>query len=142
MTFTLSWDVFFSERMNILVRMLYTFRWILVLPVNPPVHPNYEQTTLQKNVHLNYEKIHPYYEELHPIYEQTTRKEVKKRQTMLHFSLRQILGKGRKRGHYFWPTFVLTELRFALMFPFKQVQFFVHYFCQVWDLSSTLETKV
>ena len=28
---------------------------------------------------------------------------------------------GGHRGHYFWPSFVFTEFRFALMFPFSPI---------------------
>ena len=29
------------------------------------------------------------------------------------------MGKYGHQAHYFWPSFLLTEFRFALMFPFK-----------------------
>merc|ERR1719317_644843 len=92
--------------------------------ITSKLHPNYE------NVHPNYEKGHPYYEKLHPIYEQTTsqlrgwRSENFKK-CLFSFNWGQILGKYRHRGHYFWPSFVHTELCFALMSPFKQEHYFV-----------------
>ena len=85
------------------------------------LHPNYE------NVHPNYEKGHPYYEKLHPIYEQTTsqlrgRRSENFKKCLISFKWGIILGKYGHRGHYFWPSFVCTEFRFALIFPFNKLQ--------------------
>ena len=112
MYFARSWDVDTSRW--ILVHQLFLY-YILT---TSKLHPNYE------NVHPNYEKGHPYYEKVHPIYDQTTSqlrgrrlKEFKK--CLISFNQGQILEKYRHRGHYFLPSFVFTEFRFALMFPFK-----------------------
>ena len=127
--------------MNIFVVRMYvahswdvnTFRWILVyqlfiqyIPTTSKLNHNY------KNIYLNYEKGQPYYEKLHPICEQTTsqlrttRKGLKIfKKGLISLKSRQILGKCRKQGHYFWLSFVLTEFCLALMFPFKQVLVFV-----------------
>ena len=114
MYFARSWDVDTSRW--ILVHQLFLY-YILT---TSKLHPNYE------NVHPNYEKGHPYYEKVHPIYDQTTSqlrgrrlKEFKK--CLISFNQGQILEKYRHRGHYFLPSFVFTEFRFALMFPFNYV---------------------
>ena len=61
---------------------------------------------------------------LHPNYEQTTsqlrgRRSENFKKCLISFKWGIILGKYGHRGHYFWPSFVCTEFRFALMFPFN-----------------------
>ena len=112
MYFARSWDVDTSRW--ILVHQLFLY-YILT---TSKLHPNYE------NVHPKYEKGHPYYEKVHPIYDQTTsqlrgRRSENFKKCLISFKWGQILGKYRHRGHYFLPSFVFTEFRFALMFPFN-----------------------